>query len=192
MRSWSRGLVVLLVLVMGPGAEAQDWMVEQSNGDIPASAWEPVPLQKEIWITQDVGTEPFIFRAYYDDLPGDPAAPINKIFTTLSSGEIHLQVGQPGTGNEGATNLAAIAIDSENITSVIEGIYITGDFLAQEAMTVDHVTGPIQVGGALRRAMDVGSMAARQCHTRAVSGLPGLGHRRPDRAHVQIHGVRRV
>jgi hypothetical protein len=143
-----RVLVVLAVLFMGPVLRAEDWRVEQLNLSIPAGSWEPIYALKEIRITHNEGTQPFIFQAYDHDLPGDPAAPINKISTIIGSGEIHLQVGQPGTGNEGATDLAAIAIDGENITSVIEGIYITGDFLAAEAMTVDHVTGPIQVGGA--------------------------------------------
>ena len=56
----------------------------------------------------------------------------------------------------GATEVRAITIDEpgdDDITSYIEGISITGDFLAAEAMTVDHVTGPIQVGGALGKLL---------------------------------------
>ena len=55
MRSWSKGIVVLLVLVMGPGAEAEDWQVEQLNGDIPSSSWDFVQAWKEIWIKVDEG-----------------------------------------------------------------------------------------------------------------------------------------
>ena len=87
MKSWSSGFVVLLVLVMGPSAEAEDWKVVQLNGEIPTSSWAYFEEYKEIRIDVDEGAEPFIFRAYYDDLPGDPAAPINRIFTTLSSTE---------------------------------------------------------------------------------------------------------
>ena len=110
--------------------------------------WTYDSLFNRIRILEANAAQTYVFRATTGSDPGnDPLAEINTVDTDISSGTIRLMIAGDVNGTSaGATAVKKIAIDPTGVTSIIEGINITGDFLATEAMTVDSVTGDMLFG----------------------------------------------
>jgi len=150
--------VMCLVLIAGSTARAGFDVTQHTSGIHENVHWVKDVIEHRITIVQEPSPSTLVFHFTATDPDDDDNLTyIDRINTNLSTATLHVQVGSSGAGNQGATAVKQIDIDGENITSVIEGIYITGDFLENAPMTVDQVTGEIYVEGALYNPMEIRS-----------------------------------
>jgi hypothetical protein len=146
-------LTVTVCLLMVGAPQAQGIVVEQlTEGLIPGVDWEYNSADGSTTVLRAHSDKTFVFWAHKDGDP-DTLASIFRIThdpLLLTSGTVKIKISKTEQGlTPGATEIGAITIDeagNDDITSYLEGINITGDFLAQEAMTVDHVTGDMEFG----------------------------------------------
>jgi hypothetical protein len=156
----------LTTMAFAVRAAAQSVCVFQDNTNLVEDThWRYVPAPNEIHILQ---SSTYIFQFRIEDCSGNPAT-IDGIVSYLDESQpeqtIRIQIGS--AGSPGALEVKRISIEpsdpqyADNVTTEIVGLQAAGDLLETAAMTVDQVTGAIQVGGALRRAMEVGSTVAQ-------------------------------
>lgn len=149
-------VTVLVVCLLAHSASAI--VVKQENNAFTESTdWEYNALTNTIIIKTASNTETYVFWAHANGQP-NTLAKIDEITrdTDLTSGTIRLKVSKTESGlTAGATDVDAITIDSAGVTSIIEGISITGDFLGTQAMTVDQVSQNVVVGNDLLNAITV-------------------------------------
>ncbi len=153
-------ITALLVasLALAQAATAVEIKQENDNlGNSPGDHWTYLPLTNTIVIKTSTASETYVFWAHEDNDP-DTLAEIREITLdqNIDPGTVKLKVSKTESGlTPGATTIGRITIEESGITSILEGVSVTGDFLGEAAMVIDHVTGTIEVGGSLLNAMTV-------------------------------------
>lgn len=140
------------------GLPAHAIEVEQENSAFTQGTdWEYISLTNTIVIKTPSSSETYVFWAHADNDP-DTLAEIREITLdqNIDPGTVKLKVSKTEEGlTPGATTIGRITIEDSGITSILEGVSVTGDFLTVDSMTVDHVVGPILVGGSLKKTITV-------------------------------------
>ncbi len=155
-----RTTLLLMLGTLAGAATTRGATIQQLNpalGTTPGDHWLYDSDNNIITLKTASTSETYVFWSHEIGDP-DTLAPIAIITRaqTLTSGTVKVQISKSLSSLvPGATNIGRISFDTQDITSIIEGIEITGDLFTSAASAVDHVTGPIEVGGALLNAMTV-------------------------------------